>query len=227
MAFVSRAVGVCDWRRCRINPDATRNDWQRLGGNSLLFRLQRDGKYALLKAKGNDKSAREMTYENQTMKILLWGAQVEINGQAYFAFYIANFDPLDPQNLDPSDLTNWNFFLSIPTYAGNPVNIQEPTVQWTDAINKKPTIFPLVILYGDEQYQQTHPLLAQLLAIEGNDASKLEYGGSGYAYFRRAIVEAIPQLNPTNTVMETQAYQNPIFPYLQQMLFLVEVGSTQ
>ncbi|MEZ0396393.1 MAG: hypothetical protein ABWK53_08215, partial [Anaerolineales bacterium] len=210
-----------------INPEATRSNWQNLGGNSLLFRLQPDGRYVLLKAKGNDQSAQTLRYDNMTMKILPFGAQVEVNGQDYFAFYIANFDPLDPQNPDPTDLANWKFFLTIPTYAGEYISIQSAGINWTETLSRNPTIFPLVTLYGDPEYQQNHPLLAQLLAIEGNDPHNLPNDdGHGIDFANiSGNLGYLNMLDEDNLILETQAMRYPIAPHIQQMLFLIEVGT--
>ncbi|MCS6995058.1 MAG: hypothetical protein NZP74_14680, partial [Anaerolineales bacterium] len=95
-----------------------------------------------------------------------------------------------------------------------------------DAFKHKASLLPYILLYADEAYRANHPLLSQLLAIEGNDASKLEYV-PGYAHFPGAILDAVPRLNPTNTIMETQPYQDPLLYKLQQMLFIFEVGTAQ
>ncbi len=150
-----------------MDPDAVRQNWQNLGGNSLLFELRQDGRVALLKAKGNDQSAQEFRYDNATMKVLPFAVNIEINGQNYTAFYIANFDPIDPSNPDPNNLANWKFFLSIPAYAGNPVDVRDPIVNWNDAFRQQAPIFPLAILYADETFQQNTRLSAVLLTHSG------------------------------------------------------------
>ncbi|MEZ0396863.1 MAG: hypothetical protein ABWK53_10610, partial [Anaerolineales bacterium] len=210
-----------------INPETTRNNWQNLGGNSLLFELHSDGRVVWLKAKGNDQSARELRYDNMTMKILPFGAQVEVNGQNYFAFYIANFDPLDPQNPDPTDLSNWKFFLNILTYANNPVDLQNTPVDWSESVRSIAPFTPYIILYGDEQYQQNHPLLAQLLAIEGNDLrnfvsqdQKAIYLPSNLNYYLSAL-----RTEQYGEVIEVP-FDNDRIPYELQTKgpFLIEVG---
>ncbi len=207
-----------------MDPDAVRQNWQNLGGNSLLFELRQDGRVALLKAKGNDQSAQEFRYDNATMKVLPFAVNIEINGQNYTAFYIANFDPIDPSNPDPNNLANWKFFLSIPAYAGNPVDVRDPIVNWNDAFRQQAPIFPLAILYADETFQQNHPFIRRLLSIPGNDASRMEYTDNNVFALAHNINGRIAQINSENPIFETQSLSRPLPPELQLMIFLFEVG---
>ncbi len=208
-----------------MDPDAVRQNWQNLGGNSLLFELRQDGRVALLKAKGNDQSAQEFRYDNATMKALPFAVNIEINGQNYTAFYIANFDPIDPSNPDPNNLANWKFFLSIPAYAGNPVDVRDPIINWEDAFRKYNPLTVYALLYGDETFQQNHPFIRRLLSIPGNDAVKSSFEGM--------LIDATtrePVLGPNNPVIEYILRENgfeQLPPRLQQMIFLFEVGVAQ
>ncbi|MEM2119353.1 MAG: hypothetical protein QW840_04445, partial [Candidatus Bathyarchaeia archaeon] len=134
----------------------------------------------------------------------------------YSAFYIANFDPIDPKNPDPNDLSNWKFFLSIPF---------NENVLWEKSFSAKAPLVPYILLYGDEKYQQNHPLLAQLLSIEGNDASRMEWEGQGYSDL---AVNINYWINQVNSVIETPFPPSDRIPIkLQQMLFPFEVGVAQ
>ncbi|MCX7608337.1 MAG: hypothetical protein N2049_03855, partial [Anaerolineales bacterium] len=68
-------------------------------------------------------------------------------------------------------------------------------------------------------------LLSQLLAIEGNDASKLEYQNNNLFYLQVAIPQGIRDLGILGNILEMPV---PIGlalpPELQQMLFIFEVG---
>lgn len=211
-----------------MDPEATRDSWQRYGGNSLFFEMRNDGKFVRLKAKGNDRAYDgNLRYDNATMKVLPFGANIEINSQNYFAFYIANFDPIDPQNPDPNDLANWKFFLSIQTYAlkpTDPTGLNAPNTWELNFRHQNPGV-PYIFLYGDETFQQNHPLLAQLLSIPGNDASRMEYQ-DGYLDMQVNIENGMNHL-PELRIIETQSLSRPLPPELQEMIFSFEVGVAQ
>ncbi|MCX7755029.1 MAG: hypothetical protein N2117_07260, partial [Anaerolineales bacterium] len=213
-----------------IDPEATRDSWQKLGGNSLLFRLLEDGKIVKLKAKGNDMPDETLRYDNITMKILPFGANVEINGQNYFAFYLANFDPFDPQNPDPNDLANWKFFLSIPSYGGHPIELygSNSPIGFGDAFKHKASLLPYILLYADEAYRANHPLLSQLLAIKGNDIRQLENPVTPGITFDYWFSWGLNEITQNGTgVAEIYDPNNPNFlPYKIQTMgpFPFEVG---
>ncbi|MDW8278691.1 MAG: hypothetical protein RMJ85_11790, partial [Anaerolineales bacterium] len=79
-------------------------------------------------------------------------------------------------------------------------------------------------LYADEAYQANHPLLSQLLAIEGNDARVLNGFNPDIQYY-------IDQLSSENRIMESPmtgpGYHVPLDKLIQQMLFIFEVGVAQ
>ncbi len=203
-----------------MDPDAVLQNWQNLGGNSLLFELQPDGRVAWLKAKGNDNPS-ERTYEGMTMKLLPIGVNIEINGQKHLALYSAIYDP-DPQNPDPNNLANWKFFLSIPAYAGNPVDIQDLTVNLNNAFRKDRPLNIYTLLYADETFQQNHPFIRRLLSI-GDDIRKL----SG---FDPDIQNGIDSLDNDHKVLESPmtgpGYHVPLDPRIQTIRpLLFEVSS--
>ncbi len=222
-----------------MDPDAVRQNWQNLGGNSLLFEILPDGtRIASLKAKGND-GGNQQQLDGLTMRYMDIGGEIIINGQRYPFFYVANFDPQNQENPDPEDLSNWKFFVCIATVEGQPQSFQEPlfpNADWSLAFRRTNPIFPSLVLFATnpdldpndpENIVIQNPddpnsppvilprnsIYAQLLSIPGNDASRMEYQ-DGYLDMQVNITNGMNHL-PELRIIETQSLSRPLPPELQ------------
>ncbi len=231
-----------------MDPDAVRQNWHDLGGNSLLFEILPDGtRIANLKAKGNDQSAQDFRYDNAAMKVLPFAVNIEINGQNYLGFYIAIFDPVDPQNPDPNNLSNWKFLLSIPSAVGEYIDIRDSSrdfASWFgENFRQNNPSYPYIVLFAtNPDLDPNDPenivirlhlnpddpnspavilprdsIYAQLSSIPGNDA-RIPRRRDNEFNLQVNINGRIVQLDSQNNIIEVPIPQNDRLPPELQLI---------
>ncbi len=102
--------------------------------------------------------------------------RTKIGDQIYDIASVAWFDPLDAQNLHPDE---FKILFGIP-YTDYPMTVAE----LTNAYATHHTMLPMWFqIYGENLNPDTpkQSLLAQLLSIPGNDASRMTWKGQGYS----------------------------------------------
>ncbi len=206
--------------------DQAVQNYRNLGGDSLLFQEFNidgvgPGKEAYLKAKGNDNA--KLTEAQETMKFTGMGVYGYINGVRYLMPIVVNLDPSDPKNPDPNE-----FKVLIGTTGATITDgeTNEQMVAQLNSITQSPNglLFPQAILYGDANFQQKFPVLAQLLALPGNDPRQLDV-------FNSNIDSRMAELNPDNLTSETPLSGNGYFfqldPKIQTMILYFSEGLTK
>jgi hypothetical protein len=140
---------------------------QNYNGNSLLFTYDARGKSVILKSKGND-VAENRTPEKATMKVSnLWIRQ-NINGVRQDFPLIVILDPADPKNPKKDE-----FKILLGVGGEDFTNFDEAYRQrLLQTYNG--FLYAIPIIYGDDQFKETYPLLAQLLALSGNGIANLD-----------------------------------------------------
>jgi len=146
--------------------------YQKNGGDSILFAYDQSlGKSAVLKAKGNDG---DVTADTATLKFSPFWIKQNIGGVMQFEPLIVNLDPADPKNPQADE-----FKIIIGVDLNNqPLDKFDETEKQQDIsvfYGKKSFDYPVLVLYGDAQFQQTYPILAQLLALPDQTLDKMGY----------------------------------------------------
>jgi hypothetical protein len=197
-------------------------------GSSLYFEQQPDGsKVVWLKHRADDKLP--ITLNDSATKITPYFFRTRIGEQTYDIAALAWFDPKDPENPKPEE---FKVIFAAPFSIGGGRNYTLEDFTTTNAFSsKKPLLIKWAGIYGENLNPQNpeFALLAQLLQIKGNDASKLESENPNALYFPSAITY-INDLNNGiyGNVIEMPFPQGVIIPpELQLMLFLFEVGVAQ
>ncbi len=163
--------------------DAAVESYKKYGGNSLLYEYSPNNgsESVMLKAKGNDILS-NLTNNKAVMKFSpLWVYQY-INGARQDMPFLLLLDPADSKNPKPDE------YKIIFGVGGQPDGLNLTTLDkkyfpsLIDTYYKSGTIngkinIPYVYLYGNEEYQKTHPLLASLLVLPGNKPGSLTFPG--------------------------------------------------
>ncbi len=157
--------------------DVNVESYKKYGGNSLLFEYSADqGKDVKLKSKGNDNP--NWTPDNATMKATPFWFYHKINGVRQDGPLMVILDPSDPNNPKANE---YKVISALDDYFKLDMN-NLTTKQKSDLIDAyygQKLLTPYLALYCDAQYQKSHPLLASLLTLPGNDPSTLTYPGNG------------------------------------------------
>ncbi len=203
-------------------------------GSSLYFEQKPDGsKVVWLKHRANDK--RPVTTNDSAAIVTPYFYKTKIGGNEYYVSSVAWFDPKDPENPKPEEFKVIFGIFFLPDGIA-PLNIERFAPDFFTSSLDPYSVDQLMVtrwagIYGENLNTQNPELalLAQLLQIKGNDASKLESENPNALYFPSAITY-IGDLNNGvyGNVIEMPFPQGVIIPpELQLMLFLFEVGVAQ
>ncbi|MCS6993893.1 MAG: hypothetical protein NZP74_08695 [Anaerolineales bacterium] len=206
--------------------------WKKNGGFALQFIMTpKNEKFVILKARANDRDTTKgdapFSRKNTAIQITPYWLKTQIGEQAYYINALALFDPANP---DSPDKREYKIVFGLPIWVGegeSVISLEDLNYDYS-AFYKDPKNGLLrpnnIRLYADEAYQANHPLLSQLLAIEGNDARVLNGFNPDIQYY-------IDQLSSENRIMESPmtgpGYHVPLDKLIQQMLFIFEVGVAQ